>query len=545
LVGLASALSVGSVSQASIFYVDVNSPNPTPPYSSWATAARVIQDAVDSSVAGDEVVVTNGVYATGGRTVYGIMTNRVAVDRPITLRSVNGPRFTLIQGYQLPGTTNGDGAIRCVYLTNGASLSGFTLTNGATRTAGDYLQEDSGGGVFCFSATVSNCALVGNSAASGGGGAESGTLYHCTLSGNVAGAEGGGADGSALYNCALTGNSSPNGGGAAGCLLNGCTLVGNWATNPPGGTALYYGGGASYCTLSNCIVTSNHSTAEGGGAYFSALNNCLLIGNSACYGGGASSGWLGGCTLVGNSATYGGGAFGWGGVRAEPVYLTNCIIYYNYAGDNYCDGIICAASLDHCCTTPQPAYSSLQGSGNITNEPLFIDLAAGNLRLQSNSPCVNAGDNAYVVGATDLDGRPRIVGGTVDIGAYEFQPGVSGAFINWLQQYGLSTDGSADYADSDSDGMNNWEEWICGTNPTNATSVLRVLTPTPSGINLTVSWQSVLGIGYLLERSTNLGVPNSFRTLATNLPGQVGTTPFTDTNAAGLGQLFYRVGVGN
>ena len=44
-----------------------------------------------------------------------------------------------------------------------------------------------------------------------------------------------------------------------------------------------------------------------------------------------------------------------------------------------------------------------------------------NLRLQPNSPCINAGDNSYVTGATDLDGNPRISGGTVDIGAYEYQ----------------------------------------------------------------------------------------------------------------------------
>ena len=74
--GLATLL-VALSSSASTHYVDVKSTNPIPPYTNWATAANVIQDAVDAATTGDTVLVTNGVYATGGKAVYGLMTNRV------------------------------------------------------------------------------------------------------------------------------------------------------------------------------------------------------------------------------------------------------------------------------------------------------------------------------------------------------------------------------------------------------------------------------------------------------------------------------------
>jgi hypothetical protein len=120
-------------------YVWQDSPSPAPPYTNWTSAAHVIQDAVDVAQTGDTVRVAGGAYATGGRAVgTNLLVNRVAIDRAITVESLMGPEVTTIQGYQVPVTTNGDGAIRCVYLTNGASLSGFTLSNGATRTDGDY-----------------------------------------------------------------------------------------------------------------------------------------------------------------------------------------------------------------------------------------------------------------------------------------------------------------------------------------------------------------------------------------------------------------------
>lgn len=67
--------------------------------------------------------------------------------------------------------------------------------------------------------------------------------------------------------------------------------------------------------------------------------------------------------------------------------------------------------------------------------------------------------------------------------------------------------------------------------PTNALSSLALLTPknTPTGV--AVSWQSVPTRSYILERGTNLAGLPARSPLATNLPGQFGTTTFTETSA--------------
>jgi hypothetical protein len=472
-------------------YVDVNSAHPTHPYTNWATAAATIQQAVDAASPGDAIVVTNGIYATGGRSARtNILVNRVAVDKPLAIRSVNGPKFTIIMGYQAPGTTNGDGAIRCVYLTSGASLSGFTLTNGATHgpSSPDY-RDQCGGGLYCDStnAVASNCVLAGNAAYADGGGAYAGILENCVLAGN---------------------------------------------------SAWHYGGGAYAGTLSNCALAGNLAFLGGGSAYAS-LNNCTLTGNSAYAGGGAAASTLNNCTLTGNwAASSGGGVFN----SVYPCTLNNSIIYFNTStnGPNfsYADG---ANVMNHCCTTPMPT----NGVGNITNAPLFVDYTNGNLRLISNSPCINAGLNTYAPLPTDLDGLPRIIGGTVDIGAYESTNGVTAKGLpwGWLVQYGLPTDGSVDTTDPDADGHNLWQEWRSGTCPTNALSVLRLLSASPTGSNITVTWQSVAGVNYFLERTTNLSFPTLFTPLETVISGQDGTTTFKDTNAVGVGSFFYRVGV--
>ena len=139
-----------------IYYVSLASTNPLSPFGSWATAATNIQDAVDAAVAGGTVLVTNGDYNIGGRVVFGAMTNRVAVNKPITLTSVNGAAVTAIEGFS---TNDGVSSIRCIYLTNNATLIGFMLTNGQTTANVDWVHEWSGAGA-CASRPASSCPIA-------------------------------------------------------------------------------------------------------------------------------------------------------------------------------------------------------------------------------------------------------------------------------------------------------------------------------------------------------------------------------------------------
>jgi hypothetical protein len=489
-----------------VYYVTLANPNPAAPFTSWATAATNIQDAVDAALPGGTVLVSNGVYRVGGRVVYGAQTNRLVVNKLITVRSVNGPAETAIEGRQTPTNSVGDDAIRCVYLTNHALLSGFTLTNGATFFDGtesfDY-RFYSGGGVYCESTSeiVSNCVIVGCAASDYGGGAARGTLENCILKGNF---------------CFHGGN----GGGADSALLNGCTFVGNWSSQG--------GGGASRSTLHRCVLTNNTS-GVGGATYSSAVNNCVLTGNAALWGGGDYVSTLNNCTVVNNSAEIGGGANG--------STLNNCIVYDNTAptGSNH---ISC--NLNYSCTFPWPG-----GNGNFTNAPRFVNEAGANYRLQTNSPCINGGINASSPAGLDLDGNPRIAGGTVDVGAYELPSPGSVIAYWWLQQFGFALDGSADYSDADLDGMNQWQEWRADTDPTNAVSrlVLLSLPATNNASGIVVTWKSVSSRTYFLQRSTNLSNQPTFQTLATGLGGADVTTSYLDATALGRGPYFYRVGV--
>lgn len=505
---------------AAVLYVDVNSPGPVPPYNSLATAASDIQTAVDAANNGDLILVNNGYYATGatatkqsltglGTTYFD--TNRVAITKVVTVQSINGPNVAYIDG---------GGQFRCAFVTNGAVLSGFTLQNGlvgwtqTTVLLGHSITKtnlSNGAGIACV-----------------GLGLNAGLVTNCILSGNFAYGYGGGAAGVSLVNCMLQYNSAISGGGAFACSLTNCIVNGNNAMTtgkipnglqPPPTTLSAVGGGLYRGWACNCLI-ENNSAFDGGGAF------------------GASS--LVNCTIVNNSSTYAGGV---DNVVLEAGYtfnaFYNCIIYDNSASGTNSNFGTGSLAFNSCCLTPLPA----NGTGNFTNDPAFEDYWGGDFHLQATSVCINSGNNSAVIVTNDLDGNPRIIAATVDTGCYEFTNPASLLGYLWAQQYGFPVDGSADFLDPDGDGMNNWQEFVAGTNPTNAASVLTMnyAVPQPEFNWTLIQWQGVSTRTYYLQRSTNLST--GFSTIQSNLVGYNGVNLIYDTTATNSGSYFYRIGV--
>ncbi len=549
---------------ATTYYVAVSSTDSVPPYTNWATAATNIQDAVNLTRSGDTVLVTNGIYKFSGAMVYGA-SNRVAMANAISLIAVSGPTKTAIVG---------GAQARCVYVGTNAFVSGFSLVNGMATGSGNSITNQSGGGAWCeASGVVSNCVFGGSyfpyangsvpsngcTAVFSGGGDYGGTIYDSVLASNYMSASHGAAAAMAnLVNCIVTNNGAALVIGSViyGGTLSNCTIANNLSfgaensilyncdiiSNLYGGTStstnyqcLFFGnsGGAAGGILYGCILTNNTM----GGAGSATLYNCLLVGNSiaARYdsgGGGAYFSTLYNCTVVSNSAPFDGGV--------DECTLYDSIVYDNSILDNLPDLINYSPDTEFfdCDTTP---YSP--GSGNITNDPAFVNPTAGDYELASNSPCINSGDNLYVSTTNDLVGNPRISGGTVDMGAYEYQNPSSILSYAWAQQYGLPTDGSVDYLDLDGTGMPNWQKSIAELNPTNSASVLAMSVPTATNnaTGVTVTWQSVTNIAYILQRSSDLTMP--FSSIQSNIVGHVGTTSFTDTAATNSVPYFYRIGI--
>lgn len=165
------------------------------------------------------------------------------------------------------------------------------------------------------------------------------------------------------------------------------------------------------CTVTDSVFLENY-----GGHH--PVNDCVgdqPAGDGAAIWG-ADGASVRNCTFVNNGVGAGGVGGEYGGVGAGifgEASISNSI-FWDIAGPFAPD----AEAVRFSCVEGMAPDSN----GNFGNNPMFVDLENGDLRLLPGSPCINAGDPHFTngPGGPDADGMPRVQCGRIDVGAFEF-----------------------------------------------------------------------------------------------------------------------------
>ena len=344
-----------------------------------------IQAGIDAAVDGDTVLVADGLYVGVGNV------NLNFKGKPITVKSASGAYKCTIDCQK---TNQTRGFTFHHRETKDAIVSGFTIKNG-------NFKKGNGGGIHCFDAspTIISCILTENVAEAGGG-------IFCDNAFTI------------IIDCLITKNQAKGGGGIqshrSSPTITGCRIGENTA-----GT-----GGGVFLTESSVVVT-----------------NTLVYKNQADYGGGVLC-WSGSllflhsCTITDNIAMYGGGLF----FSESDTMLVNSILHQNSGRINNEPQQIYFGKSDQS-TVADISYCLIQGgrtgvisdetvtlkwgSGNISNDPMFVNPTAGDYRLQDNSLGIASGIKDDSMPTVDIEGhdRPLPAESRPDLGAYEHNRG--------------------------------------------------------------------------------------------------------------------------
>ncbi|MCK4413793.1 MAG: right-handed parallel beta-helix repeat-containing protein [Candidatus Eisenbacteria sp.] len=358
-----------------------------------------IQAAIDAALDGDTVELTAGTFIDDGNRDIDYL------GKAITVRSQDGNPQACIIDCQGSERKPHRGFHFHSAEQDGSVLTGVTIRNGWATL------PPHGGAILCeegSSPLITSCVFSGNRYSA---------VYCCEGSSP------------AITACVFTQNEAQEGGGlyseASSPSVSHCDFIQNSA-EWNGGAFL---GSASSATFSNCRFVRNSSAYSAGAVCFfygsePAFVDCLFEENATSSSGSSGAvqffcfvtGTLDGCTFVGNSAGTAGSIVSTG--KMSHTIVTGCTFWGNSVPsgaivsggelDVTIDNTIIAFSLEGqaisagehtvaltCCDLYGNAGGDWVGgiadqygiNGNISEDPLFCDPAAGNFTLQACSPC--------------------------------------------------------------------------------------------------------------------------------------------------------------
>jgi predicted outer membrane repeat protein len=301
---------------------------------------------------------TSGAFSTPQTITLSRSLGTLDLTNTTTPEAIDGPGALVVtvSGAEQVGVFNVGGSVN-------AAIAGLTIADGSAFY---------GGGIFNDGTLQLTSAAVSNNSSPGGGSGGGGIYSQGTLT---------------LSNSTVADNSAQYGGGIqnySGMLtLTNSTLAGNSASYG-GGLLNYYG----TLTLNDSTVADNSAQDGGGGIDNSFANGTVTLGNTI---------------IAGNSLTTSGGS---GPDVHGPVNSLGYSLVGNTSGST---GLSPTTDL----LNVNPLLSPLGNYGGPTQT----------FALLPGSPAINVGKNALIPSGTTTDQRgpgfPRIVNGTVDIGAFE------------------------------------------------------------------------------------------------------------------------------
>lgn len=392
---------------------------------SWATAFANLQTALVTVEAGDTIWVAGGTYypdeGTGqnnnarpstfvvnaGIAVYG---GFAGTETELSQRILGNNESILSGDIDGNGTLDNNNAYHVVTilnLTDEVQLDGFTIEMGYADSPPAMGQPpfDRGAGLFNTNTEdflhLENCLFQNNYALTGGAAA------YCDARNEA-------SNYTVFQNCRFTENNSDDDGGAVYASSNGDVDT------------------QCFPRFINCIFDDNIAQGDGGAVYAQTVI-------------GATRPAFTNCTFYNNDAIGTGDAI-YGLSISSNIYVTNCIFWEDlgnaeadilaHSSDNKISlsYSIVPFSDDGMLTINFPDGVANQGNNN-NLDPLLMDAANNDFRLQPCSPAIQAGDNdADLDGgssgtdlissiSTDFYGNERFFNTTIDIGSHESPTG--------------------------------------------------------------------------------------------------------------------------